>query len=389
MDLPNDTFFQLNPATRIQWDGGLSYYRDAWQWDMCPTNYQCHTYDSKGNPASSYDEAPATGADMGLLTAWQYTKGKGVVVAIADGGIDINHPDIKNRVIGGVAISPSVDWTVDTTGHGTAMASVIAAECNNGIGLAGIAPEASIYMIKCQFNSIAIRPAIAAAKVAGASILVMPWGFTANDPLAREAIASSGLTVVCSALNSGVDEWTKIDYPINWQLSNVLAVSSSTMADVAYPVAAFSTNSVHLHAPGRIIPIALKGGTNYVYTSGTSFAAAKVAGAVALIKAARPGVDAVQELLAAVDKLPSLAGKSITGGRLNYRWAITGPEQTITREGLVLRGPAYCVFSVSISHDLCTWTALPDIIAGAAGYVTLPSTLDGQAFYQTRLKFAR
>ena len=386
MDLPNDTFFQLNPATRIPWDGGPSYYRDAWQWDMCPTNYPCHTFDSKGNPAPSYDEAPATGADMGLLTAWQFTRGKGVVVALADGGVDTNHPDIRNRIIGGIAISPSSDWQTDSTGHGTAMASVIAAEANNAMGTAGIAPEASIFMVKCQFNSIAIRPAIKASQDAGASILVIPWGFTANDPLARDAIAQSGLVVVCSALNAGVDESTRIDYPINWHLTNVVAVSSSTMADVPYPVAAYSAVSVHLHAPGRIVPVALHGTDGYVYSSGTSFAAAKVAGALALIKAARPNVDAIHVLLAAVDRMPAYMGKTITGGRLNYRWAVTGPEQKMTKEGLNLRGPASGAFCVSVTHDLLTWTPMPDVIADAAGNATVPIPPGGPSYYRSGLK---
>ena len=68
---------------------------------------------------------------------------------------------------------------------------------------------------------------------------------TEMHPLAKDAIAQSGLVVVCSALNAGVDEATRIDYPINWHLPNVVAVSSSTMADVPYPVAAYSAVSVH------------------------------------------------------------------------------------------------------------------------------------------------
>ena len=160
------------------------------------------------------------------------------------------------------------------------------------------------------------------------------------------------------------------------------------MADDPYPVASFSTNLIHLHAPGRIIPIAHNDGVSYRYSSGTSLATAKVAGALALVSASHPGLTAdeqIHSLLAAVDKLPAYNGKNATGGRLNYRWAVTGPEQKMTPAGLILHGPMAGTFSVSISHDLASWTMLAPVNADAAGTALAPLPKEKSSYFRTSI----
>ena len=76
---------------------------------------------------------------------WNLSKGEGVKIAVVDTGIDYDHPELKNRVKGGISFIDS-DY-MDYVGHGTAIAGIIAAE-DNDIGVVGVAPEADLYAVK-------------------------------------------------------------------------------------------------------------------------------------------------------------------------------------------------------------------------------------------------
>ena len=115
-----------------------------WQWDLyndkslkldCTRNY------------SSYGITKFTnqGADMNLLDVWsKYTTGnKNVIVAVVDGGVDLDHPDLAlNCIAAGFNGSKNFvknNYVVTSDSHGTHVAGTIAAIRNNGIGVAGIA----------------------------------------------------------------------------------------------------------------------------------------------------------------------------------------------------------------------------------------------------------
>ena len=79
----------------------------------------------------------------------QGEKGKGVIIAVLDTGIDTTHPDLKDNIIDGKNFTPegkSNDFT-DRNGHGTHVAGTIAAS-ENGLGVVGVAPEAKILAVK-------------------------------------------------------------------------------------------------------------------------------------------------------------------------------------------------------------------------------------------------
>ncbi|WP_179953443.1 S8 family serine peptidase [Desulfobotulus mexicanus] len=97
------------------------------------------------------------GEDLNVLPLWENCphiggcRGKGVLVAIVDDGLDINHEDLKDNVLTNL----NYDFTSHTSGgdptpvedddaHGTAVAGIIAARHNNSIGVAGIAGDASL-----------------------------------------------------------------------------------------------------------------------------------------------------------------------------------------------------------------------------------------------------
>lgn len=85
------------------------------------------------------------------LEAWSITKGNpDLVVAVVDTGVDYNHPDLKDRTIKGADYTGESDGSdpIDSFGHGTHVAGIINAAANNGIGVAGIAPNVKVLAVK-------------------------------------------------------------------------------------------------------------------------------------------------------------------------------------------------------------------------------------------------
>ncbi|WP_050777991.1 S8 family serine peptidase [Micromonospora sp. ATCC 39149] len=81
--------------------------------------------------------------------AHKLTRGRGVTVAVIDGGVHAAHPDLKGQVLKGTSLSSAVpaDGRADPDrekGHGTAMAGIIAGRGGGSMRLLGIAPEAKI-----------------------------------------------------------------------------------------------------------------------------------------------------------------------------------------------------------------------------------------------------
>ncbi|MDP9067926.1 MAG: S8 family serine peptidase [Actinomycetota bacterium] len=83
--------------------------------------------------------------------AWkQGATGKGAVIAVLDGGVDLSHPDLRKKLVKGMdfAVTPGCDGPQDEDGHGTHVAGIAAANTNNGIGIAGVAPDAKIMPVR-------------------------------------------------------------------------------------------------------------------------------------------------------------------------------------------------------------------------------------------------
>ena len=84
--------------------------------------------------------------------AWRYATGRGITVAVVDTGVDADHPDLKGRVVaprGSDLISGGgARADTDIEGHGTNVAGIVAAGANDGIGIAGVAPNARILAVR-------------------------------------------------------------------------------------------------------------------------------------------------------------------------------------------------------------------------------------------------
>jgi subtilisin family serine protease len=109
--------------------------------------------------ASAATSAPndpwyATGAQWGLLeagfpAAWCASTGAGALIAVIDGGVDFGHPDLAGKSAGSYSVIPPPPPGVPPyTGHATHVAGIAAADTNNGVGMAGAAPDASLYSVR-------------------------------------------------------------------------------------------------------------------------------------------------------------------------------------------------------------------------------------------------
>lgn len=83
-----------------------------------------------------------------LPDAWDDTKGDGTVIAVVDSGVDLDHPDLKGRLVDGHDFVDGDDEPKDMNGHGTHVSGIAAAHTDNGVGIAGGAPGAKIMPVR-------------------------------------------------------------------------------------------------------------------------------------------------------------------------------------------------------------------------------------------------
>lgn len=183
-----------------------------------------------------------TYADINLLNAWTITSGREeTIVAVIDSGVDLDHPDLSANILPGydaIGLDNDANPNLSFNGshHGTAVAGVIAAVRDNGIGLSGVAPLAKILPIRAiDFNSTTDQMfnAIEWAWFHGADVINNSWTWTPSSSI-DNAIADaigygrSGLgTVVVFAV--GNDNHYGISYPAT--LPNVIAVGATNQCE--------------------------------------------------------------------------------------------------------------------------------------------------------------
>jgi len=236
----------------------------------------------------------AIGADR----VWSTTTGAGVIVAVVDSGSG-QHPDLAENLLPGRSFFGLVETPdgndIDTSGHGSHVAGIIAAAANNGIGGSGVAPNAKILPIKVldQAGSGDARDVAAGVRYAadnGAKVINLSLGGAAESSSLSQAIAyanDKGALVVAAAGNGGASDKPK--WPASLDLT--LAV---TAVDQSNNATSFDQRGdyIDIAAPGANVVSTAKG--DYVTLSGTSMAAGFVAGAAALLFAAEPRVTNAQ-----------------------------------------------------------------------------------------------
>ncbi|WP_226581912.1 S8 family peptidase [Halobacillus litoralis] len=225
-------------------------------------------------------------------------QGKGSVVAIIDTGCHMDHPELKNNIIGGRNFTDDYgsdpDNYNDNNGHGTHVAGTIAA-IENGKGVIGVAPQAQLLILKVlseegSGNYEWIVEAIQyAAQWQGPDgekvrIISMSLGGPEDSEDLRTAIKNAigeNISVVCAAGNEGDGREETPEYAYPGAYNEVIQVGA---VDHQRRLADFTNtnNQIDLVAPGvDILSTYLEG--KYARLSGTSMATPHVSGGLALI----------------------------------------------------------------------------------------------------------
>jgi subtilisin family serine protease len=300
-----------------------------------------------GSALAAAPNDPGWGAQWHLRTihadrAWAKSKGSGIVVAVVDTGVDLNHIDLQGRLVRGADLVDNDGDPMDEQGHGTFMAGLIAARTGNGEGVASVAPLAKIMPIRALKSDTGDSGTVAkgidyaashGARIINLSLAVEPTSgsgvpglipVSASMRTSIDNAAKKGILVAIAAGNNFGGGTSKTAYDSS--SGNVLVVGASTKNDRR---AAYSNYGAGLDvlAPGggtsgdpsasacsesvAVISTWWKATDNDVYGSGcgSSMAVAHVSGVAALLMAR--GMSASQ----AVARIKSTAVDLYSAGR--------------------------------------------------------------------------
>jgi len=246
-----------------------------------------------------------------------------VLVAVVDSGIDVDHPELEDRVAMGKSFVNS-PWWWDSNGHGTFVAGQIAAEMNNAQGIAGLAPPADLLVAKVVRSDGTISPEAEARAIRwavdnGADVINLSFGgmrdpydsgrdtYSSLEAAAVEYAVKHGVLVVAAVGNGDKAPhapWEYANYPA--ALPHVIGVSAishdGSVPDFSNRDRVFND----IAAPGQDIfstlPRALTqdrvacvpqgysecGPPEFRRGEGTSFAAPQVTAAAAILLGERP-----------------------------------------------------------------------------------------------------
>ncbi|WP_432832772.1 S8 family serine peptidase [Dactylosporangium sp. CA-092794] len=297
---------------------------------------------AQGRAGETVQEVPWQQRWLDPERVWPFTTGAGQVVAVIDSGVDGNHSQLRGHVLPGFDLeSGHPDNNLDCIGHGTSVASIIAAQASDLVGFKGLAPGATILPVRLGDSDPAATPdsgnapstAIVASAVAwaaahGATVIDVSSALAYDDPLLRSAVqqAQAAGVVVVAAVGDHHDANHLVDpptFPAAYPgVIGVGAINSSFDRASSSQVGDY----VDLMAPGdQVLAAARIAGLQTL--SGTSVAAAVVSGTVALLRAAAPTLTPQQ----VAERLAATADPSPGGQRgLAYGRGIVDPYRAVT-----------------------------------------------------------
>jgi subtilisin family serine protease len=214
---------------------------------------------------------------LGISSAHARSQGAGVRIALIDTGVDLAHPDLRDRIATHRSFVTQTAPTAAWSRHGTAMAGLIAAVANNNVGIVGIAPQAEIAVFQACWQlradaddatctTFTLAQALAAALDAHVPLVNLSLAGPA-DPLLSALIASGLKQGVIFVGSTAAEPGT---FP-----TNIPGVIGVTASENQQPGAALVAPAVHV--------LTLRPAAQYDFESGSSVAAAEVTGMAALL----------------------------------------------------------------------------------------------------------
>lgn len=246
-------------------------------------------------------QQPWTWQTLGMTKAWQFSQGDGVTVAVVDTGVGTDIPALSGRVeaVGGAG--------EDCVGHGSFAAGLIAAAPGQGVGVAGLAPRARILAVRGtdtrgETTASQLAAGIRTAADRGAGVIYVARAIVTGKEELTEAVAYAAKhdsLVVAPNVPDYLpkDSTGKTAQPAPWYwpgaAPGVLSVVDYGPGGLR-PDAAPPAHNADLSAPGDAVVSVGPTGSGHYFGSGSSLAAAHVAGAAALVRARQPKMTAAQ-----------------------------------------------------------------------------------------------
>lgn len=349
-------------ARRLQEDPAVAYAEPNWL--LTHSAVASDSYYTNGSLWGMYGDATspanAFGSQAGEAWAAGNTGSASVYVGVIDEGIQFDHPDLAGQVWtnpfddagdgfdndGNGYVDDIHGWdfangdntiydggkrgTLDD--HGTHVSGTIGARANNGTGVVGVSWD--VTLISGKFlgrrggtlaNAVKAVDYFTDLKTRHNLNIVATnnsWGgggFSQSlfDAISRANVA--GILFIAAAGNDGRNNDTTVSYPSGYAVDNVIAVAAIDNAGALASFSNYGATSVDLGAPGVGVwsTTAVNGYSSY---NGTSMAAPHVTGGAALYKASHPlasAADVKAAILIGAVATDSLAGKTLTGGRLD------------------------------------------------------------------------
>jgi subtilisin family serine protease len=242
-----------------------------------------------GKPDPLYRLQP-TATEWHLAELHAITTGKNITIAELDSGVDTTNPDLTGQVVQTRNFVNDAPYPAEM--HGTEVAGIMVAREGNGVGIAGVAPQAHLLALRACWQTSANDAAAACSSFTLAKALqyalenqvqVVNLSLAGPDDRLLERLLDVALahhvTVVSAVDEAANDGGFPASYP------GVLAIAEEGAVHVPIRDA--------LRAPGEDIPTT-QPGPHWNFVSGSSFSAAEVSGLVALLRALSPGSEPAQ-----------------------------------------------------------------------------------------------
>ncbi|MBL3658025.1 S8 family serine peptidase [Fulvivirga sediminis] len=371
------------------------------------------------DPQAATPEGKQTYLDIiKAYDAWDLEKGDtSVVIGILDTGVDMDHIDLVNNIkynysdpINGIdddndgLIDNFAGWDIanndnqpqaDSHDHGTYVAGASSASTNNGEGIAGVGFNSTFLPIKIYRSNTGSfylgYEAIALAADLGCKVINLSWGDPGpysqyGQDIINYAVLEKDAAVIAAAGNTPAE----LDfYPASFD--NVLSVSSTNNNDEKANFATYS-DYIDLVAPGQAI-YTTRMNDGYDHINGTSLSAPIVAGAVALVRARFPQLNAIQAMEKVRVTADDIYAKNSTffgklgKGRLNMLRTLTDNTSPSIRATNFSYNNGYGNYifhgdTVNIAFDFINYLAVSD----ASTEVTLTSNSPYVSIIQNSFK---